>query len=399
MAYKLKKFICKKCGRPFERRKTTAKFCSDCFSNRQKSKTLEFDKLMSELVLTEKAIKCNYCETTFFDKIDSKRQFCSDKCESLSVGKKLTKRETKKFKLQKICKNCNKPFLTTNKDSIFCGSKCSVEYSHNNRIHTEKSIICKNCGRSFLTTKNQEYCNIFCWNTSEQHALNHGINSKRIRYNNIVFRSTWEAIVAETLDNANFRYEYEQHKFFISEKLGNYIPDFYIPEKDVYIEVKGQWLFNAIQKIVEFRKKYPEKKLYIIDSIDHFSIMMMLQYLYGLSHYDFNSKDENYIESKVKYTCMLLIDEIIEILRETNYKDHKDHKPIDRQHLIEEIADGFIFIMNLLHLMKVDAKEFIHLFKQKYTLNRYRMLFRKTKFKSIASFSEDIKQLKNENID
>jgi len=262
-------------------------------------------------ILLEKAFKCEYCNETFFDKINKDRKYCNE-CQLLA----------------------------------------------NNKI----------TGRSQCRNKT---------------------TSNFIKYNGITFRSSWEALVAQRLHKSLFKYEYEKYKFFLNDKLGHYIPDFYIPEKDVFIEVKSQWLYNSRQKVVEFRKKYPEKKLYVIEPMDEFSMMMMMQYLYGLSHYDFNSIDEKYIEDKIKYTCMLMIDEIIELLRETNYKEHKERKPIDKQHLIEETTDVFIFLMNILHLLKIDPKTFIHTVKQKYTLNRFRILFPKIKFKSISSFATD----------
>lgn len=389
MACKIKTFICKKCGQQFERRQPRAILCSDCFKSRKSNRNNIINS-------SEKLIKCFHCGISFFDNINSIRQYCSNQCEMQATGVSnipKDKRGFKRFDVQKICNNCQQLFRTNDKDAKFCGLACSTEFTAKHSLRPERLISCKCCQKK-IKTKNptQEYCSISCAQTTGSHSIVHG---KRTIYNNISFRSSWEALVAEWLDHAEFKYEYEKHKFYLNKKLGHYIPDFYIPEKDVFIEVKGLWLYNAKMKVDTFKRKYPEKKLYIIDSMDTCSLMLMLQYLYGLSHYDFNSKDINYIENRVKYTIMLMIDEMIEVLRETNYKEHKEHKPIDVEHIKEEIIDIGIFFFNLLLLLKVDYKEFLTIFKRKYTLNRFRSIFPKVKFKSIATFDNDLKGLKH----
>jgi predicted nucleic acid-binding Zn ribbon protein/NTP pyrophosphatase (non-canonical NTP hydrolase) len=345
-----KQCVCLNCHKQFVSQKHR-RYCSeDCRKQQAYKQGLHFHPGQVE-VLLEKAFKCEYCGETFFDKINKDRKYCSNECQLLANknNNKITGRPQTRFKKKKYCKLCGKEFETI--------------------------------------AKNRRYCSRTCWYMSDE--CRNKVSSNPTKYNGITFRSSWEAIVAEQLDKALFKYEYEQYKFYLDGLSSYYIPDFYIPEKDVFIEVKGQWLYDARQKVTEFRRQYPDKKLYVIESMDNFSMMMMLQYLYGLSHYEFNSTDENYLENKIKYTCMLMVDEIIEVLRETNYKEHKERKPVDKQKLVEEITDVFIFTMNMLHLLKIDAKSFIHTFKQKYTLNRFRQIFPKNKFKSISSFTSD----------
>jgi len=48
--------------------------------------------------------------------------------------------------------------------------------------------------------------------------------------------------------------------------LGNttYTPDFYIPEWDCYIEIKGWWRRKAREKIKKFKKSYSKVKIKIL---------------------------------------------------------------------------------------------------------------------------------------
>jgi len=65
--------------------------------------------------------------------------------------------------------------------------------------------------------------------------------------------STWEVIMAMRLDELNIQWERDENmKLPYLSKAGrkrNYIPDFYLPEHDVYIEVKGYLTESARHKM------------------------------------------------------------------------------------------------------------------------------------------------------
>lgn len=83
----------------------------------------------------------------------------------------------------------------------------------------------------------------------------------RIEYSGIKFRSTWEVRFAKRLDEFGIKWEYEKHRFDLDECT--YTPDFYLPEQEVFWEVKG-WLDSRSQRIaLLFRSKYPEIPLVI----------------------------------------------------------------------------------------------------------------------------------------
>jgi len=80
---------------------------------------------------------------------------------------------------------------------------------------------------------------------------------KRFFYKDQGFRSSWEVKYAEHLDQNGIKWEFEPRRFKLSnEKV--YSPDFYLPETDEFIEIKGYWLAPAKEKFDLFKKDYPE---------------------------------------------------------------------------------------------------------------------------------------------
>ncbi|MEK6984635.1 MAG: hypothetical protein AABX33_08735 [Nanoarchaeota archaeon] len=66
---------------------------------------------------------------------------------------------------------------------------------------------------------------------------------QRLNGESIILRSKWEAEVAKLLDKLNVSWQYEPFyiKYFNTEKklMSNTLPDFYLPEQNLIIEVKG----------------------------------------------------------------------------------------------------------------------------------------------------------------
>lgn len=66
---------------------------------------------------------------------------------------------------------------------------------------------------------------------------------QRLNGESIILRSKWELEVAKLLDKLNVVWEYEPFylKYFNTEKrlMSNTLPDFYLPEQNLLIEVKG----------------------------------------------------------------------------------------------------------------------------------------------------------------
>ena len=92
-------------------------------------------------------------------------------------------------------------------------------------------------------------------------------NRKDCLYKNIQFRSSWEVKFAVFLDNHNIIWEYEPKAFevIITNAKNSYIPDFYLPASNEWIEVKGYWRKDALIKFNCFLEQYPHINIKIYD--------------------------------------------------------------------------------------------------------------------------------------
>jgi hypothetical protein len=72
-------------------------------------------------------------------------------------------------------------------------------------------------------------------------------------YANINMRSSWEVEYAKLLDRLDVKWEYESKQFDLGE-LGIYVPDFYIPAWDVYVEIKGWKSETGMTKFKKFKE-------------------------------------------------------------------------------------------------------------------------------------------------
>ena len=85
-------------------------------------------------------------------------------------------------------------------------------------------------------------------------------------YNNIYFRSNWEISFVKWCEKENLKYEYEPKRFNLGEI--NYIPDFYLPDWNFWVEVKGYWDEKSKLKCMSFKEKI-SNRLWVIDGYNY----------------------------------------------------------------------------------------------------------------------------------
>ena len=78
----------------------------------------------------------------------------------------------------------------------------------------------------------------------------------------INFYSRWEANIARLFTVLKIKWDYAPKSFDIGGQ--RYTPDFYLPEKDVYIEVKNFWWPYSKIRDQKFRERYPSIRLDVI---------------------------------------------------------------------------------------------------------------------------------------
>jgi len=88
--------------------------------------------------------------------------------------------------------------------------------------------------------------------------------------NNQFFRSRWEANFARILNYHGIKWEFEnqKHRCYFSEEGITYLPDFYLPDYDLYVEISGYPSPDKLNRLRLFKKYYPEKTLFHITGIE-----------------------------------------------------------------------------------------------------------------------------------
>lgn len=92
-------------------------------------------------------------------------------------------------------------------------------------------------------------------------------NSYRIHYNGVILDSTYEYKVAIELDNNNVKWIRPKRLPWV-DKLNvkhSYTPDFYLPEYDVYLDPKHDWLIKNDKQKIDFVCAQNKVKVIVLD--------------------------------------------------------------------------------------------------------------------------------------
>jgi hypothetical protein len=89
---------------------------------------------------------------------------------------------------------------------------------------------------------------------------------KELIYDNVRFRSNWELLTAKYFDTNNIKWQYEPKVFILNEEI-TYTPDFYLPDSNKWIEVKGYWYDDAIIKYNKFISIFKSIEIEVWDEV------------------------------------------------------------------------------------------------------------------------------------
>lgn len=136
----------------------------------------------------------------------------------------------------------------------------------------KQTFVCDHCGKKFekwssLVNGKKHYCSYQCAaadrvQNQDGSVYSDGKIGKRSDLENQFFRSSWEANYARYLNFMGIEWKYEPEEFeFEKIKRGTrfYTPDFYLPEKNQWIEVKGWFRDKDKIKLKRFKKYYPDE--------------------------------------------------------------------------------------------------------------------------------------------
>lgn len=109
--------------------------------------------------------------------------------------------------------------------------------------------------------------------SEEQSLRNRGGRSKWHDVGGVQVQGTYEKQFAEALNNQNVVWEKVKtnnhiFKYEMDDKIRSYAPDFYLPEYDLYVEIKGFWWGNDEAKMECVKTQHSDKNLVVIFGID-----------------------------------------------------------------------------------------------------------------------------------
>ena len=97
--------------------------------------------------------------------------------------------------------------------------------------------------------------------------------------------STWEVACANRLDELGIRWirnpSLKLKYITRGRRARNYIPDFYLPDHDVYIEVKGYWTEAAKHKMKSVQV-LNDVKIIILESLDAIGKVTLIDNSYNV---------------------------------------------------------------------------------------------------------------------
>lgn len=219
-------------------------------------------------------VKCSQCGVKLYRSKyqlnNTNRYYCDEKCMAKYFRENLVGKNSSNFgrkfpesSKRMIKNNPMKSLKTRKKVSKTLKSLFSIpEKCANWQGGWQNKYKCIDCGTSvsFGAERCKSCANTGILNSSFGKCTN---PPQWFEYNNFYFRSSWELNFANWCDLSGVKWEYESKTF----DLGNttYTPDFYLPEFDLWIEIKGYWRDNAKKKFKKFKRLYKDINIEIFE--------------------------------------------------------------------------------------------------------------------------------------
>lgn len=209
----------------------------------------------------------------------------------------------------KSCKNldCNSVFSVKPGDpKIFCSKKCACHINNMGRVHsvvtkmkiskaiallpkskrgkhftkTKVKVVCLACKKSFklvpYLSRGRKFCSPTCamrtiGRKTTSAKASKGKNGVRKDIDpTINFYSTWEANMARVFNLVGLKWQFSPKIFDLGKHT--YRPDFYLPDFDMFIEIKNFLGPYSLERDTLFRQKFPKIKLDLILKNDYLKI-------------------------------------------------------------------------------------------------------------------------------
>lgn len=93
-------------------------------------------------------------------------------------------------------------------------------------------------------------------------------------------QGTWERDIATKFELLNIRWiklktNKDTLKYEMNGKIRSYTPDFYLPDYDMYVEVKGFWWGDDKEKMKIVFQTYPDKSIVVVEKEEYEEIIAL----------------------------------------------------------------------------------------------------------------------------
>ena len=113
-------------------------------------------------------------------------------------------------------------------------------------------------------------------------------------------RSSYEVLYANWLTENNINFEYEPKRLRLTGNI-TYLPDFYLPNEDLWIELKGKWTEGQEEKVALFAQQYKIRVMYYEDIRRECGLKYKYATSYGQYARKHNIPLEDYLGQKLYY--------------------------------------------------------------------------------------------------
>jgi hypothetical protein len=164
------------------------------------------------------------------------------------------------------CTHCNRTIKCNKRDE---GLDYKIVLVSGRKIRKYKSF-CKTCGKDRgYQTKNLMNTNCTSCGNKKSYQTGRVVSSSKkfIRLHHetpnqgtICARSSYESFYLDYLNSQNINYFYEPKQFIFKDGT-TYLPDFYLPKEDYYVELKGIMDETSFLKLQKMTEEYPKIKI------------------------------------------------------------------------------------------------------------------------------------------
>jgi len=212
-------------------------------------------------MLVTKEMAKNY---TYNQPLDCYCEFCGKKCHNLnSLKQHVIRCKNNPDRINTINPGFNSPGTMPWNKGLTVNTDSRVRQCHDTYCKNQKAGKHKSSGRPHTEEEKQRLREL---------ALSRGLGGfawrRGIYYNGIKLDSSYEVIVAESLDLNHIMWERpSRFAYHMENKLHYYTPDFYLPEYDVYLDPKNDFLLNNINSVLGYKDTEKIKQVELENNI------------------------------------------------------------------------------------------------------------------------------------